>query len=39
MTRGCGLPGLLEGLAEEALGDMSVAPGGEQEVNRLAFLV
>ena len=31
--------GLVQNLTKEALGGTGVAPGGEQEVNRLAFLV
>jgi hypothetical protein len=39
MTRGCGFPGSLERFAEEALSSTSVAPGGEQEVDRLSIFV
>jgi hypothetical protein len=39
MTRGCGFPGWLECPAEEALDSLGVAPGGEQEIDRLAVFV
>jgi len=39
MTRGCGFPGSLEHLAKEALSGTSVAPGGEQEVDRLSIFI